>query len=297
MIKAVSILLLLTICHITYGQIDAVLPDSTLDKYYINYPFEKRPLYGVGDTVAAVYTERRRGWEETYRLVFRYPPPTKPKPVHVVRAIVTELDPKGDIGIKIKIFSIEKHHKNTVTYLEDYITPYSHCLLKRGKELWRERYDWNNTTGLYRISKFTDNYKVGDTIQRTYLTRTSLLGGVLGTGRTKHYGITARIRGVDTTDAQRLLLEFMSINYYNTKRNKHRVEQPVEMEYEYVNVRVGDLVWTKPYFWLHKGQHVQMNGGEKIPDSMGIIIGCAGMKFIIYDCEGNRLYSNGVYGE
>lgn len=287
--------MLITLSPFAYAQVDAVVVDTILDKYYINYPVEKGPEYKVGDTVAAIYNTEPTFWENQYDWIFRTPPVTKAKPVYVVRAIVTAVDstiPIRITGIRLKIYAIEKHFNHNITYLLEYKRPHSDCIVKTGQELWCDTYDWQNISRLYRIAKFTDNYKVGDTVGRHYFAPKSILADLFGTGRSKHYYIKAIVRGIDTTAAQRLLLEFtfieLSYSKHNVFLNKHSniTEYLAEMEYEYVTVRTGEPVWTKPYHWLKKWQFRHIMGDAKIPYSAGVMRGC-GFRIILYDCDGN----------
>lgn len=295
MFRIIPFLLLITLSPFAYAQVEAVVVDSILDKYYINYPVEKGPEVNVGDTVAAIYNTEPTFWDNQFVWIFKTTPVTKAKPVYVVRAIVTAVDstiPMHIMGVRLKIYAIEKHFNDNITYLQEYKRPHSDCVVKVGKELWCDTYDWQNTSRLYRIAKFTDNYKVGDTVGRHYFTPISLIGHLFGTGRTKHYHITAVVRGIDTTAAQRLLLEFLFIELSYSKHNfflnKHTdvTEYPAQMEYEYVTVRKGEPVWAKPYHWLKKWQFLQIMGDAEVPYSAGVMRGC-GFRIILYDCDGN----------
>lgn len=265
------------------AQVDAIEEDSILDRYYINYPIDTGAEYHIGDTVAAVYYSPETYTEELVHLVFRTLPTGKYKPVHVVRAVVTDVYQDSTrtyqyiSGLKLKVFRIERHHKGEITYPDKYVK-YDNCPIVKHTEKWYDVHDWQNMSGLYRIRRFTDNYAIGDTVYRMYLTEKSLLGGLFGTGRVKLYYLSAVVKDMDTTERQALLLEITSIEESITD----------DMLYNYVNIHKGDLVWTKPYRWLKAGQHTQVNDGHTIPGGTRIVIGCQGTRFQLYDCEGNR---------
>lgn len=282
--------MLITLSPFAYAQVDAVLVDTILDKYYINYPVEKGPEFKVGDTVAAIYNTESTFWDNQFVWIFKTAPVTKAKPVYVVRAIVTAVDstiPMRITGIRLKIYAIEKHFNHNITFLHEYKRPHSDCVVTVGKELWCDTHDWQNTSRLYRITKFTDNYKVGDTVGRYYFAPKSILAHLFGTGRTKHYPITAVVRDIDTTAAQRLLLEFISFEYNDFNNAVVSSADAAPIEYEYVSVQTGDLVWTKPYHWLQKGQFLQIMGDAEIPYRTVVTIGCSGFRILMYDCDGN----------
>lgn len=96
---------------------------------------------------------------------------------------------------------------------------------------------------------------------------------------------------MDTTKRQALLLEITSIDEPYT--DGMRAEEPARdsMLYNYVNIYKGDLVWTKPYYWLKKWQYKQVNDGRAIPGGTRFIIGC-GFRLLLYDCEGKRYSFN-----
>ncbi|MBW7913635.1 MAG: hypothetical protein H3C54_08070 [Taibaiella sp.] len=277
------LLLILCISFNSNGQINAIEEDSILDRYYINYPIDTGAEYHIGDTVAAVYYSPETYTEELVHLVFRTLPTGKHKPVHVVRAVITDVYQDSTrtyqyiSGLKLKVFSIERHYKGGVTYPDEYVKS-DNCPIVKHTEKWYDVRDWQNTSGLYRIRRFTDNYAIGDTVYRMYLTEKSLLGGLFGTGRVKLYYLSAVVKDMDTTERQALLLEITSIEESITD----------DMLYNYVNIHKGDLVWTKPYRWLKAGQHKQVNDGKTIPGGTRIVIGCQGTRFQLYDCEGNR---------
>lgn len=277
------LLMILCISWHSSAQVDAIEEDSILDRYYINYPIDTGAEYHIGDTVAAVYYSPETYTEELVHLVFRTLPTGKSKPIHVVRAVVTDVYKDSfrtyqDIsGLKLKVFRIERHHKGEITYPDEYMKS-DNCPIVKHTEKWYDVHDWQNMSGLYRIRRFTDNYAIGDTVYRVYLTEKSLLGGLFGTGRVKLYYLSAVVKDMDTTERQALLLEITSIEESITD----------DMLYNYVNIHKGDLVWTKSYRWLKAGQHTQVNDGHTIPGGTRIVIGCQGTRFQLYDCEGNR---------
>lgn len=279
------------------AQIDAIAEDTSLDEYYINYPLDTGVEYHIGDTVAAVYYSPETFSEELIHLVFRTLPVGKPKPVYVVRAIVTDTYQDSFnrayqyiSGLKLKVFRIERHHKGEITYIDEYVKP-DGCPVVKNKEKWYDVHDWQNMTGLYRIRRSTDNYKIGDTVGRLYFTDKSLLGGLFGTGRIDVYAISAVVKDMDTSERQLLLLEITGIRVLYTRGITTMEPERDSMLYNYVNIHKGDLVWTKPYYWLKKWQYKQINDGRAIPGGTRFIIGC-GMRLLLYDCEGKRYSLN-----
>lgn len=287
-------------CNISYGQIDAVEPDSVLDKYYINYPIDTGAEYSIGDTLAAVYSEERSVWEDFCVWAIGHTLFTEQKPEYVVRAILIDtseyLGGNGRFicGLKLSIYSIEKHDGDTVVYLDEYPKPYSECKLEVGSEKWYDIYDWVNVSGRYRIKKSTDNYRVGDTVYRYLYKEPTMVGGIFKHQRANYYFLSAIVRDIDTSDEQRLLLEFIQIahsyyqgHFWNPSKGKMVQDYPEEMQYNYVTVHINDKVWTKPYRWFKTGQYWQVNNGNGVPEFIGKVRwGCIHMLF--YDCEGKR---------
>ena len=296
-----NIFMLFTFVQAAHAQIDAVEPDSILDKYYINLPVDVgRKSYLPDDTVIAVYNTPPNAWSNIYDLVFRHYPKTQFRPVYVIRAIVDDVSTLDNTdsymvkGLKLKIFSIERHYKDGVEHLDEYITPYRSCRLKMGQEKWVDIYDWQNITGLYKIRKATDNYKIGDTVHRIYHADRSLLGEMFSPGRYKTYELKAIVMAMDTTAAQTLLLHFTTIKlkYYrgsfiNPNKSKDVIEYAEKMEYNYHDVEIGDMVWTKPYLWFGKGQNAVATDSRAIPSSISLYVGC-GFRVLNYDCDGNQ---------
>lgn len=294
-----NIFLLCALIQGAHAQINAINPDTTLDRYYINLPIDvTQDAYMTGDTVVAVYNTPPNGWSNAYKLVFQKYPDAKPKPLHVVRAVVSDVkSSKGTrhiIGLKLKIFSIERHYNGTIEMLDEYRTPYRDCLLKAGGEQWRDTYDWQNISGFYKIQKSTDNYKIGDTVHRIYHADKSLLGEIFSPGRYKTYELNAAVIDIDTTAAQTLLLHFLTIklkyyraNFINPSKSHDVIEFPERMKYNYQDVVIGDRIWTKPYLWFCKGQNTAATYSKNIPSSISFYRGCS-FRILSYDCNGNE---------
>lgn len=303
MSKALLLYLLLatTISKVAYGQIDAVVEDDLMDRYYINYPMvADSKWYEVGDTVASVYNSINQKWDKNRCFAFHYIPKSAAQPVYVARAIVTEVRSgvglKSHIvfGLKLRIYSIERHDENRVILVDEYTTPYTHCLLKRGNEQWRDIADWQNITGLYRIRKSTDNYHIGDTVHRIYRRDKSLVGRLFGTGLNKTYELTAVVKDIDTSHAQNLLLQFteMKLSYYKLNaffpNRSHNVTLYEDsMQYNFETVHKNSPVWTKPYLWLLPWQSAQVTDGRGIPSSVVFYRYCNN-RIVMYDCDGNE---------
>lgn len=286
------LLLILCISWHSNAQVNAVVEDSILDRYYINYPIDTGAEYHIGDTVAAVYGVPMTFSEKTYFLFFGRTLVSRAKTVHVVRAVITDVYQDSTrtyqyiSGLKLKVFRIERHYKGNVTYPEEYVKN-SDCPIIKNTEKWYDVHDWRNITGLYRIKNFTDNYRLGDTVSRFYFTDPSLVGSIFGNGRTKVYSISAVVKEMDTTNRQTLLLEITDISVPYTDGVLSTEPGRGSMLYNYENIHRGDHVWTKPYYWLKAGQTIQVNDGTAIPGGRGFDFGC-GFRLLLYDCEGNR---------
>lgn len=300
MAKSVLFHLFFLVCTYNHAvaQVDAIEEDTVLDKYYINYPLDTDSIFHVGDTVAAVYLPEASRWETICELLVRKYPKSRKAFVYVVQAVINEFDTTG-IGFKLKIYSITEHNKNGVRNIPEYSVPYLGCKLQVNHEIWKEKYDWQNITGLYTIQKYTDNYKIGDTVYRTYNLPASLVGGVYKKSSNKKYSLKAIVRGIDTTSAQRLLLEFIVIKLDYRKYNffleqfRDYVAYPEHMTYNYAHVQVGDLVWTKPYYWYKTRHHYSVGNGEIIPSINRPYETCI-RRVYIYDCMGNRYDSDNI---
>ena len=285
-----------TMCH---AQINVVEQDSVLEAYYINFPVERdKPEYSLGDTVAAVYHEEVTFFGDVIGQKVRRVVGAKPRPIHVVRAVVKGLDTISSRdyliykGLKVKIFGIEKHYKGAVTQLEAYKRPYKECDWRIGEEPWDDVYNWQNITGLWRVQKFTDNYKVGDIVRTLYERPKPLLPELFDAGRVERYWLKAVVKNIDT-NAQTLLLEIQEVSVTgNSKKTEKKYLATNKVDYMGEYVGVGDKVWTKPYWWFTSWQHGHRTNGKEIPASIrvsGPYSGPGCIRFAFYDCKGNKL--------